>query len=52
MEDLNFTILIRCPYCKTPYIDFQKHPEIREYEYYANVFLNKEMIEYKENTII
>ena len=38
----------RCPYCKAPYIDFQKHPEIREYEYYANVFLNKEMVEYKE----
>ena len=40
----------RCPYCKTPYIDFQKNPEIREYEYYANVFLNKKMIKYKENT--
>ena len=38
----------RCPYWKAPYIDFQKHPEIREYEYYANVFLNKEMIEYKD----
>ena len=37
----------RCPYCKAPYIDFQKHPEIREYEYYANVFLNKKMVEYK-----
>ena len=40
----------RCPYCTAPYIDFQKNPEIREYEYYANVFLNKKMIEYNENT--
>ena len=40
----------RCPFCKAPYIDFKEHPEMREYEYYANVFLNKEMIEFKENS--
>ena len=49
-EKFKFYNPFRCPYCKAPYIDFQRHPEIREYEYYANVFLHKEMIEYKGNT--
>lgn len=27
---------LRCPHCKEPYIDFARHPGVREQEYYGN----------------
>lgn len=29
---------LRCPHCRTPYIDFERHPTQREHEYYGNYF--------------
>jgi hypothetical protein len=32
---------LRCPYCKSAYIDFEKYPEIRPSEYYGNTYVNQ-----------
>jgi hypothetical protein len=34
---------LRCPHCREPYIDFQKHPAIREQEYYGNYLYGAEL---------
>jgi len=31
----------KCPHCLTPYIDFEKHNEIRPTEYYGNTYINQ-----------
>lgn len=33
----------RCPHCNYAYIDFEKYPEIRPYEYYGNYYINKKI---------
>jgi glycosyltransferase involved in cell wall biosynthesis len=35
---------LRCPFCQHPYIDFEKHKEIRPNEYYGNTYINQEVI--------
>jgi hypothetical protein len=30
----------RCPYCSSPFIDFEKYKDIRSKEYYGNKFIN------------
>jgi len=35
---------LRCPFCYQPYIDFEKHKEIRPNEYYGNTYINQEVI--------
>jgi hypothetical protein len=32
---------LRCPHCKSAYIDFEKYPEIRPSEYYGNTYSNQ-----------
>lgn len=39
---------LRCPHCKSPYLDFEKFPKDREHEYYGNTFFGQEAIEYEE----
>ena len=34
----------RCPHCAAPYIDFARHPRLRETEYYGNVLFGSEPI--------
>jgi hypothetical protein len=34
---------LRCPFCQHPYIDFEKHKEIRANEYYGNTYINQEV---------
>lgn len=35
-----------CPHCLSPYIDFRKYPEDRQYEYYGNVHVGRKSIKY------
>jgi hypothetical protein len=37
----NYYNSFKCPYCLTPYIDFQKYNDIRQTEYYGNTFINQ-----------
>ena len=37
-----------CPHCLKPFIDFGKHPEIRDKEYYGNYLYNDTAQEWKE----
>lgn len=39
---------LRCPHCKTPFIDFIKFPEIRPQEYYGNKFINDQFYYLKD----
>jgi hypothetical protein len=32
---------LKCPHCSTPFIDFEKHKEIRPNEYYGNTLINQ-----------
>jgi hypothetical protein len=32
----------RCPHCSSPFIDFEKHKDIRQNEYYGNRLINQE----------
>ena len=34
---------LRCPFCHHPFIDFEKHKEIRSNEYYGNTYINQEV---------
>ena len=36
----------RCPHCAAPYIDFARHPGLRENEYYGNCLFGAEPIRY------
>jgi hypothetical protein len=38
--DFRYYNPFKCPYCLTPFIDFEKYPEIRPQEYYGNTLLN------------
>ena len=35
-----------CPHCKRPFIDFQRHPEIRDNEYYGNFLYSERLQEW------
>jgi len=37
---------LRCPHCGAAYIDFEKHPELREQEYYGNTFYGESTTKY------
>lgn len=39
----------RCPHCNYAYIDFEKYPEIRPYEYYGNSYINKNVEVFTKN---
>lgn len=38
---------LRCPHCRAPYIDFAKHPDARETEYYGNHLYGEALQEYR-----
>jgi hypothetical protein len=40
----------RCPHCGAPYIDFERHPELREIEYYGNTLLGNAPIHFEPPT--
>ena len=37
---------LRCPHCSAPYIDFLEHPDLRRSEYYGNVHVGHELIDF------
>ena len=37
----NYYNSFKCPHCLTPYIDFEKHKEMRPNEYYGNTYINQ-----------
>jgi len=37
-----------CPHCNEPFIDFKKHPDIRDNEYYGNYLYGSELQEWDE----
>jgi hypothetical protein len=49
-DDTSFNYLnsLRCPHCKTPYIDFERYPEQRAGEYYGNTLFGEIPIRYEE----
>lgn len=38
----NYYNSFRCPHCLAPYIDFERHRDIRPKEYYGNTYINEE----------
>lgn len=38
----------KCPYCFTPFVDFEKHKEMRPKEYYGNTLLNETTKQWRE----
>jgi len=37
----------RCPHCAAPFIDFQADPAMRPAEYYGNVLVGSELLNYE-----
>jgi hypothetical protein len=39
---------LRCPHCQAPYIDFERHPSLRQSEYYGNTLFGTQPL-FQEN---
>lgn len=42
---------LRCPYCSTPFIDFEKFKHLKEQEYYGNYHLNTDPLFLKNSRV-
>ena len=47
--EYKYTNPFRCSHCKKPYIDFERHPDERQAEYYGNYHVGSTLIYYEPN---